>query len=105
MARHAVGITFDRAELFIAAGSVEARRLKTHRIDIRPDRSELPRLVLDRLHQLRAEVLAAIFPLDPEELDRRLNTRKPLFLEVPGLIQKIYGRDEVSGDVCGIYFF
>jgi len=43
--------------------------------------------------------------LDPEELDRRLNERKPRFLEVPGLVQKIYGRDEVTGDVCGIYFF
>ncbi len=43
--------------------------------------------------------------LDPEELDRRLNERKPRFLEVPGLIQKFYGRDEGTGDVCGIYFF
>ena len=43
--------------------------------------------------------------LDPDELDRRLNERKPRFLEVPGLIQKIYGRDEATGDVCGIYFF
>jgi hypothetical protein len=43
--------------------------------------------------------------LDPEELDRRLNERKPRFLEVPGLIQKIYGKDEATGDVCGIYFF
>lgn len=43
--------------------------------------------------------------LDPEELVRRLNKRKPRFLEVPGLIQKIYGRDEATGDVCGIYFF
>jgi hypothetical protein len=24
---------------------------------------------------------------------------------VPGLIQKIYGKDETSGDYCGIYFF
>ena len=43
--------------------------------------------------------------LDPAELDRRLHERKPRFLEVPGLIQKIYGRDEATGDVCGIYFF
>ena len=43
--------------------------------------------------------------LDPKELDRRLNERKPRFLEVPGLIQKIYARDETTGDVCGIYFF
>ena len=31
--------------------------------------------------------------------------RKPNFLEVPGLIQKIYGRDLETGDVCEIYFF
>ena len=43
--------------------------------------------------------------LDAEEMDRRLNERKPCFLEVPGLIQKIYGRDEATGDACGIYFF
>ena len=43
--------------------------------------------------------------LDPKELDRRINERKPRFLEVPGLVQKIYGRDETTGEVCGIYFF
>ncbi len=43
--------------------------------------------------------------LDAEELERRLNERKSRFLEVPGLIQKIYGRDDSTGDVCGIYFF
>ena len=43
--------------------------------------------------------------LDPEELDRRLVERRPRFHEVPGLVQKIYGRDESTGDVCGIYFF
>ena len=43
--------------------------------------------------------------LDPEELDRRLLERRPRFLEVPGLVQKFYGRDESTGDVCGIYFF
>ncbi|MFC1879662.1 YdhR family protein [Chloroflexota bacterium] len=43
--------------------------------------------------------------LDNEELDRRLLDRRPRFLEVPGLVQKIYGRDEASGHVCGIYFF
>jgi hypothetical protein len=40
-----------------------------------------------------------------DELSRRLMERKPRFLEVPGLIQKIYGRDPSTGDVCGIYFF
>jgi hypothetical protein len=43
--------------------------------------------------------------LDAKELERRLIERKPRFLEVPGLVQKIYGRDETTGDVCGIYFF
>jgi len=40
-----------------------------------------------------------------EELERRALERKPGFLEVPGLIQKIYGRDPETGDMCGIYFF
>jgi hypothetical protein len=43
--------------------------------------------------------------LDPAELDRRLAERRPRFHDVPGLVQKIYGRDESTGDVCGIYFF
>jgi Putative mono-oxygenase ydhR len=43
--------------------------------------------------------------LDLMELDRRMNERRPRFLEVPGLIQKVYGRDEATGDTCGIYFF
>lgn len=43
--------------------------------------------------------------LDPEELEKRLLERRPQFHEVPGLVQKIYGRDESTGDVCGIYFF
>ncbi len=43
--------------------------------------------------------------LDPKELERRLVERRPRFHEVPGLVQKIYGRDETMGDVCGIYFF
>lgn len=43
--------------------------------------------------------------LDREELERRLLERRPRFLEVPGLVQKIYGFDEATGDACGIYFF
>jgi len=43
--------------------------------------------------------------LDLEELDRRMNERMPRFLEIPGLIQKIYGRDPATGDTCGVYFF
>lgn len=43
--------------------------------------------------------------LDPAELDRRLLGRRPRFRDVPGLVQKIYGRDADTGDVCGVYFF
>ena len=43
--------------------------------------------------------------LDAEEFDRRLLERRPRFHEVPGLVQKVYGRDDATGDVCGIYFF
>lgn len=43
--------------------------------------------------------------LDGEELERRLLERRPRFREVPGLVQKIYGRDEATGDICGIYLF
>ena len=43
--------------------------------------------------------------LEPDELERRVQNRRPGFLEVPGLIQKIYGRDPETGDWCGIYFF
>lgn len=43
--------------------------------------------------------------LDEDELERRLLERRPRFLDVPGLVQKMYGRDEATGDVCGIYFF
>jgi Putative mono-oxygenase ydhR len=43
--------------------------------------------------------------LEVDEFDRRLLERKPRFREVPGLVQKVYGRDDATGDVCGIYFF
>lgn len=43
--------------------------------------------------------------LDAKELERRLLERRPRFREVAGLIQKIYGRDEKTGELCGIYFF
>jgi hypothetical protein len=43
--------------------------------------------------------------LDPDELERRLEERRPRFREVDGLVQKVYGRDPDTGDVCGIYFF
>lgn len=40
-----------------------------------------------------------------DELEPRLLERKPQFFEVPGLVQKVYGYDEATGDACGIYFF
>jgi hypothetical protein len=43
--------------------------------------------------------------LDRPEFERRLAERRPRFREVPGLLQKVYGRDAETGDVCGIYFF
>jgi heme-degrading monooxygenase HmoA len=43
--------------------------------------------------------------LSAAEFERRLAERRPRFREVPGLVQKVYGRDRETGDVCGIYFF
>jgi hypothetical protein len=43
--------------------------------------------------------------LSPDALDRQLLERKPRFREVPGLVQKMYGKDPATGAVCGIYFF
>ena len=43
--------------------------------------------------------------LDPQELERRMHERLPRFREVPGLVQKIYGKDPATGEFCGIYFF
>ncbi len=43
--------------------------------------------------------------VDKAELERRVEERRPRFLEVPGLVQKIYGHDPATGDWCGIYFF
>jgi hypothetical protein len=43
--------------------------------------------------------------LDADEPDRRLLQRRPRFRDVPGLVQRICGRDHATGDVCGIYFF
>ena len=43
--------------------------------------------------------------LDETELERRMIERRARFREVPGLVQKIYGRDPVTGEMCGIYFF
>ena len=40
-----------------------------------------------------------------EDLERRMLERKPRFLEVPGLAQKIYGEEGPDGSMCGVYFF
>lgn len=42
--------------------------------------------------------------LERSEFERRLLERRPRLREVPGLLQKVYGRDPETGDVRGIYF-
>src|ERR1700759_2693606 len=64
-------ITLDRTELLVAAGAVEARRLKAHRVYVGLSRAEAPRLIFDRLDQPRPVVLAPQLLLDPEELDEQ----------------------------------
>ena len=61
-----------------------------------PDAEETPQVVL---------FVRIKNKLDAKEMDRRLAERKPKFLNVPGLAQKVYARDPATGDVCGIYFF
>lgn len=43
--------------------------------------------------------------LDADDFDRRLRERRPRFRAVPGLVQKLSGRDPATGADCGIYFF
>ncbi len=43
--------------------------------------------------------------LASEELERRMLERRPQFEQVPGLVQKIYGKEGATGAYCGIYFF
>ena len=43
--------------------------------------------------------------VDADELERRVEERRSQFLDVPGLLQKVYGRDAATGDWCGVYFF
>ena len=40
-----------------------------------------------------------------DELTRRAQERVPRFREVPGLVQKFYGRDPSTGTWCGAYIF
>src|SRR5712692_7959920 len=71
MARHAARITLDRTELFVAARTIKARRLKAHRVEIGPRGPETSRFILDCRDQLGAKILAAILLLHPEELDEQ----------------------------------
>ena len=41
--------------------------------------------------------------LQTAQLERRVVERKPQFAQVPGLIQKVYGRHPATGDWCGIH--
>lgn len=43
--------------------------------------------------------------LDKNELEPILLDRKSKFLNVPGLVQKVYGKNETADYFCGIYFF
>lgn len=43
--------------------------------------------------------------LDEDAVAARVAERVARFREVPGLLQKIFGRDPQNGDICGIYFF
>src|SRR6185369_9863097 len=71
MARHAAGIALESAEFLVPAGTIEARRLETHRVDMGLDRALPSCLVLDRCDQLRAKPLAALLLVDPEILDEQ----------------------------------
>lgn len=44
-------------------------------------------------------------PLTDEEARSVMERRAPEFRQVPGLLQKYYGREVGTGDVCGIYIF
>src|SRR5215218_5669195 len=81
MARYALRITFDRTEFLVAAVAVEARRLKTHRIEIGPGSPKTLRFVLNRLDQLRSVILAAKLLLHPEQLNEQ--HRGPDFADNP----------------------
>jgi hypothetical protein len=44
-------------------------------------------------------------PLTEDEVLAVMERRAPEFRQVPGLIQKFYGREVDTGDTCGIYIF
>ncbi|HEU5489475.1 MAG TPA: YdhR family protein [Gaiellaceae bacterium] len=44
-------------------------------------------------------------PLSEDEVLAVMKRRAPEFRQVPGLIQKFYGREVETGDMCGIYIF
>lgn len=43
--------------------------------------------------------------LSDEEAMAVLRERAEAFRELPGLVQKIYGRDAETGEICGVYLF
>jgi hypothetical protein len=43
--------------------------------------------------------------LSDEDAVAMLHQRLPRFRDVPGLLQKVYGRDQETGEFCGIYIF
>src|SRR4051794_30662251 len=71
MARHAAGIALDGAEFLVPAGTIKARRLETHGVDMGLDRALPSCLVLDRSDQPGANTLAALLLIDPEVLDEQ----------------------------------
>ena len=44
-------------------------------------------------------------PLTEDEILATMEKRAPEFRQVPGLLQKFYGREVETGDACGIYIF
>jgi len=44
-------------------------------------------------------------PLSDDEVRAVMERRAPEFRQVPGLLQKYYGRETTTGDTCGIYIF
>jgi hypothetical protein len=43
--------------------------------------------------------------VDAEEFECRVLERRPRLREVPGWYRRSRGRDDATGDLCGIYFF
>ncbi|MBM4109103.1 MAG: hypothetical protein FJ255_09900 [Phycisphaerae bacterium] len=50
-------------------------------------------------------VLRLTSELNRATVERTMEERAPGFRDLPGLVQKIYGVDPVSGDYCGVLVF